>query len=247
MSATLAALVGAPALAATVLVAPVVPGLAAAASAAPVCADYTVIGAAGSGEGGEDGGLGPLVAGVADGFAASARAEGKTATVRAVHYPAAAVPQDISGIGPFLASIETGAADTQGDFGIVTRACPSTRVVLIGYSQGAAAVHRALQRLGDRPQIAAAALIADPDRLPGDTVISMGSARGGQGMARAAVVAGAVPGDLPPRIGAHTLSICTNGDPVCQWTGDLMSIGLNAHTSYTAGPILARLKPIAGL
>ncbi len=243
---------GAVAAATVLLAAQIVPAafgsaLVGSAAAASSCPDYTVLGVAGSGEGDEDGGLGATVSRVANGFAARARADGHSATVRAVRYPALPMPTDLDGLGPFLASINTGAADTEGDFNSVVAECPSTKFVLVGFSQGAAAVHRALQSLGDRRQIAAAALVADPDRLPGDTTVNIGTGIGGQGMARAAVVAGAVPGALPPRLGARTVSVCTNGDPVCQWTGNLGAIVPNSHDSYTPGPILARLDPLAGL
>ncbi len=235
-----------PALAA--LLAPLVPAVAAPASAAPKCADYTVIGAAGSGEGGAAGGLGATVNAAAQAFAGRARAAGRTVAIRPVHYPAAPVPTSLDRIGGFLASMNTGAANTQGDVEIVVKACPSTKIVLVGYSQGAAAVHRALQRLGERKQFAAAALIADPDRIPNDTTRYLGSAPRAQGMAQAsALVSGANPAPLPPRVGGRTITVCNTGDPVCQWTGDLGRTVVNAHSSYSGADIGGRLAGIAGL
>ncbi|MCS3782323.1 cutinase family protein [Tsukamurella ocularis] len=235
-----------PALAA--LLAPLIPALAAPAAAAPECADYTFIGAAGSGEGHSAGGLGATVNSAAQAFASRARAAGKTVAIRPIYYPAAAVPTRVDQFGGFLASMNTGAANTQGDVDIVLKACPSTKVVLAGYSQGASAVHRALQRLGDRKQITAAALIADPDRIPNDTTRYLGSAPRTQGMAQAsAMISGANPAPLPPRIGGRTLSICTSGDPVCHWTGDLATTVPNSHSSYSGADIGGRLAGIAGL
>ncbi|MET9327136.1 cutinase family protein [Tsukamurella sp. NPDC003166] len=236
-----------PALAA--LVAPLAPALLAApASAAPTCADYTFIGAAGSGEGREAGGLGPTVNSAAQAFAARARAAGTTVAIRPIHYPAAPVPTGLDKLGGFLASMNTGAANTQGDADIVIKACPSTKIVLVGYSQGAAAVHRALQRLGDKKQIVAVGLIADPDRIPNDTTRYLGTAPRTQGMAQAsAMISGANPAPLPARIGGRTITVCNTGDPVCQWTGNLGDTVVDSHSSYSGADIGGRVAAIAGL
>ncbi|TWS25925.1 cutinase family protein [Tsukamurella sputi] len=234
--------------AAVALLAPLAPALAAPATAAPECADYTFIGAAGSGEGREAGGLGAMVNTAAQAFAGRVRAAGKTVAIRPIYYPAAPVPTGLDKLGGFLASMNTGAANTQGDVEIVVKACPSTKIVMAGYSQGAAAVHRALQRLGDRPQFTAAALIADPDRIPNDTTRYLGTAPRSQGMAQAsALVSGANPAPLAPRVGGRTLTICTTGDPVCHWTGDLGTTVANSHNSYSGTDIGNRLAGIAGL
>ncbi|MGX9295176.1 cutinase family protein [Tsukamurella paurometabola] len=230
------------------LLVPLAPAFAAPVAAAPECADYTFIGAAGSGEGHSAGGLGATVNSAAQAFAGRARAAGRSVAIRPIYYPAAAVPSRLDQFGGFLASMNAGAANTQGDVEIVLKACPSTKIVLAGYSQGASAVHRALQRLGDRKQITAAALIADPDRIPNDTTRYLGSAPRSQGMAQAAaVISGANPAPLAPRVGGRTLSICTSGDPVCHWTGDLATTVPNSHDSYSGADIGARLAGIAGL
>jgi cutinase len=219
-----------------------------AAAAPPTCADYTFIGVAGSGEGHQDGGMGSQVRAAADAFAARGRAAGKTVAVRPIYYPAAPAPTNTAAIGPFLASINIGAADTQGDFDIVTKACPATKVVMVGYSQGASGVHRALQRLGDRPQIVAAGLIGDPDRLPGDTIRNVGTAGPSQGMAQAAaLVAGANGASLPAGLGRRVISVCNTGDPICQWTGDLLNINVAAHTGYSGASVGSQVASIAGL
>lgn len=236
-----------PALAA--LLVPLAPTLAAApAAAAPTCADYTFIGAAGSGEGGSAGGLGGMVNSAAQAFSGQVRSAGKTVAVRPIYYPAAPVPTGLDKVGGFLASINTGAANTQGDVDIVLKACPATKVVLVGYSQGASAVHRALQRMGPRPQVVAAGLIADPDRIPNDSTRYLGSAPRSQGMAQAsAPVSGANPAPLPPSVGARTVSVCNSGDPVCHWTGDLMQTVSNAHNAYSGADIGHRVAAIAGI
>lgn len=236
-----------PALAA--LLAPLIPTLAAApASAAPVCADYTFIGVAGSGEGREAGGMGPTVNSAAQAFAGRARAAGKTVAIRPVYYPAAPVPTGLDKLGGFLASINTGAANTQGDVEIVTKACPTTRIVLVGYSQGASSVHRALQRLGDRKQIVGAGLIADPDRIPNDTTRYLGSAPRTQGMAQAsALISGANAAPLPARVGGRTFTVCNTGDPVCHWTGDVGRTVVNSHSSYSGADMGGRVAGLAGL
>ncbi|WP_019204165.1 cutinase family protein [Tsukamurella sp. 1534] len=233
----------------TALVAPILPAVAAApASAAPECADYTFIGVAGSGEGRSGGGMGGTVNAAAQAFSAQARSAGKSVASRPIYYPAAPVPSGLDELGGFLASINTGAANTQGDVDIVIKACPFTKIVLVGYSQGASAVHRALQRMGDRRQVVAAGLIADPDRIPNDTTRYLGSAPRTQGMAQAsAVVSGANPAPLPARIGGRTVSVCNTGDPVCHWTGDLMKTVSDSHKNYSGADIGDRVAAIAGV
>ncbi|ADG78115.1 Cutinase OS=Tsukamurella paurometabola (strain ATCC 8368 / DSM / CCUG 35730 / CIP 100753 / JCM 10117 / KCTC 9821 / NBRC 16120 / NCIMB 702349 / NCTC 13040)OX=521096 GN=Tpau_1490 PE=4 SV=1 [Tsukamurella paurometabola] len=231
------------------LLAPVAPlATAAPVTAAPSCADYTFIGAAGSGEGGLGGGMGTMVNSAAQAFAGKVRGAGKTVALRPIYYPAAPVPTGLDKVGGFLASINIGAGNTQGDVDIVVKECPSTKIVLVGYSQGASAVHRALQRMGPRPQVVAAGLIADPDRIPNDTTRYLGSAPRTPGMAQASVpVSGADPAPLPPAVGSRTISVCNTGDPVCHWTGDLMKTVSNSHSDYSGADIGNRVAAIAGV
>lgn len=219
------------------------------ASAAPGCADFHWLGAAGSGQRDaaglrENGGMGAVVFQSYQQLQAELAASGRTITAEAVQYPAAPVPLEggIGGWMDFMDSVEDGTDAAAEQFEAFTERCPNTKVVLAGYSQGAMVIHRNLHDLADDPHVAAALLIADGDRLPADTTINMGStavAPGlGMGVAQEhSFLASAPTSPLPPEIGARTVSVCDVGDPVCDATPDadtdaLSPAALDIHTSY---------------
>ena len=220
------------------------------AAAAPACADYHWLGAAGSGQRDgagltANGGMGRVVyqsyLQMRDELAAS----GRTITAEAVQYPAAPVPLEggLGGWMDFMDSVKEGADATATQFEAFTEQCPNTKVVLAGYSQGAMVIHRNLEDLADDPHVAAALLIADGDRLPVDTTIKLGSTAVvptvGKGVAQEhSFLASAPTSTLPPAMGARTVSVCDVGDPVCDCDPDADSDGLSPaalaiHTSYT--------------
>lgn len=217
------------------------------ATAAPDCADFHWIGAAGSGQRDAagltaEGGMGDVVyesyLQLRDALAAS----GRTITAEAVQYPAAAAPLD-GGLGgwlSFLDSVDDGTATTAKQYAAFTRRCPATKVVLAGYSQGAMVVHRNLYSLAGDPHLAAALLIADGDRLPVDTTINLGSTAVtpgvGKGVAQEhSFLASANTAMLPPAVGARTVSVCDVGDPVCDYGPDteVTPAAIAIHTAYT--------------
>jgi len=219
------------------------------AAAAPGCADFHWIGAAGSGQRdgaglNSNGGMGGVVfqsyLQLRDELAAS----GRTITAEAVQYPAAPVPLEggLGGWMGFMDSVEDGTDATADQFEAFTERCPTTKVVLAGYSQGAMVIHRNLEDLADDPHVAAALLIADGDRLPADTTINMGSTAVvpsvGKGVAQEhSFLASAPTSTLPPEIGARTVSVCDVGDPVCDSDPDadtdaMSPAALAIHTSY---------------
>jgi cutinase len=221
------------------------------AAAASDCADYHWIGAAGSGQRDAaglttNGGMGGVVyqsfLQMRDELAAS----GLTMTAEAVQYPAAPVPLEggLGGWMTFMDSVKAGTAATAKQFKAFTKQCPASKVVLAGYSQGAMVVHRNLHDLGDDPHVAAALLIADGDRLPVDTTIDMGTTAlvsstvpsVGKGVAQDhSFLASAPTSELPPEIGARTVSVCDVHDPVCDYDPDTTQLSpaiLAIHTSY---------------
>ncbi|WP_246240183.1 cutinase family protein [Mycolicibacterium madagascariense] len=235
------------------------------ASAAAECADYHWIGAAGSGQRdaaglATNGGMGGVVyqsyLQLRDELAAS----GLTIDAEAVQYPAAPVPLDggLGGWMGFMDSVKAGTAATAKQYTAFTKACPATKVVLAGYSQGAMVVHRNLASLADAPNVAAVLLVADGDRLPGDTTIDMGTTAtpspatlastasavsssdasvpdAGKGVAQEhSFLASAPTSTLPPAMGAKTVSVCDVHDPVCDYDSDteLTPATLAIHTSY---------------
>lgn len=234
------------------------------AAAQPACADFHWIGAAGSGQRDgagltANGGMGDVVYQSYQQLRANLLATGRTITAEAVEYPASPVPLDggIRGWLGFLGSVDDGADATADQFEAFTEQCPNTKVVLAGYSQGAMVIHRNLYDLADNPQVAAALLVADGDRLPVDTTLSMGSAGSvpgvGKGVAQEhSFLASTNTSMLPPTIGSRTVSVCALGDPVCDYDPDVdvdadsdtdgvSAAGIAIHTSYVpaswAGPL----------
>jgi len=217
------------------------------AAAAPGCGDYHWIGAAGSGQRDaagmmSNGGMGGAVFQSYQQLSSALAASGYTMTAEAVEYPAAPVPVEdgLGGWMDFMDSVEEGTDAAADQFAAYTERCPDTKVVLAGYSQGAMVIHRNLDDLADDPHVAAALLIADGDRLPGDTTFNMGSAAsvpGGKGVAQEhSFLASAPTSPLPPEIGARTISVCDVGDPVCDFDPDVNSevtaAGIAIHTAY---------------
>lgn len=217
------------------------------ASAAPGCSDFHWIGAAGSGQ--RDGaslmansGMGSVVYQSYQQLKAQLAADGQTIDAEAVQYPAAPVPLE-GGLGGwlgFLDSVGDGKDATAQQYKAFTARCPDTKVILAGYSQGAMVVHRNLYDLADDPQLAAALLIADGDRLPVDSTIKLGStavALGrGLGVAQEhSFLASTNTSPLPPAIGVRTISVCDVGDPVCDYDPDTSKVSAAAiaiHTAY---------------
>ena len=220
------------------------------AGAAPGCGDYHWIGAAGSGQRDaaglqSNGGMGPVIYQSYQQLNTALASQGKTITAEAVQYPAVPVPVDggLGGWMGFMDSVKAGAQATAEQFAAFTERCPDTKVVLAGYSQGAMAIHRNLEDLADNPNVAAALLIADGDRLPGDTTVNLGSTAvvpgKGMGVAQEHSFLASAPTDpLPVSMGARTISVCDVGDPVCDYNPDSPTdattdaAGIAIHTSY---------------
>lgn len=215
--------------------------------AEPACADVHWIGAAGSGQ--RDGaqlaaygGMGDVVYDSYQQLSGQLAASGKTMTAEAVQYPAAPVPLagGIGGWMNFMDSVQDGTDATADQLEAFTERCPLTKVVLAGYSQGAMVVHRNLHDLADHPQVAAALLVADGDRLPADTTIKMGSTAAlpgaGKGVAQEhSFLASTDTSPLDPVMGARTVSVCDIGDPVCDYNPDIDEVPASAiaiHTAY---------------
>jgi hypothetical protein len=217
------------------------------ANAAPGCPDVHWFGAAGSGErtandiAGNDG-MGEIVYQSYQALQQRLAAEGRTITAEAVDYPAKDVPPD-AGVGDWLdymGSVDAGTNALGAQYAAFTAQCPTTKVVLAGYSQGAMAVHRNLVNIGADPNLAAALLIADGDRHPNDTTVNIGSASPDPektgGAAQDWPILAHAPALLPANIGVRTISVCDAGDAVCDYDPDADEVSATAvaiHTSYT--------------
>ncbi|MGV0642516.1 cutinase family protein [Mycolicibacterium sp. XJ2546] len=210
------------------------------------CPDVHWFGAAGSGQ--RDGHL-TTNAGMGDDVYQSyldlqrlLQRDGRTMTAEAVEYPAVPVP-DEGGVGDwmdFMDSVDVGAEALAAQYAAFTQRCPTTKVVLAGYSQGAMVVHRNLHTLGTQPNMAAALLIADGDRRPADPTLNIGSVTSvpgaGMGVAQDWPILASAPGPLPPAVGSRTISVCELGDAVCDFDPDAEEVSTAAtliHTSYT--------------
>lgn len=167
------------------------------------CPDVEVVFARGTSEP-------PGVGQVGQAFIGSLRQQtGRTVAAYGVNYPAS---------GDFLAAAD-GANDASDHIQRMASSCPGTKLVLGGYSQGAAVVDivtaAPLPALGfSQPlpagaanHVAAVALFGNP------------SGRAGRLM-----------GALTPQFGSRTIDLCNVGDPICsdgtRW---------KAHTGYVPG------------
>jgi hypothetical protein len=217
------------------------------ANAAPGCPDVHWFGAAGSGERtvndiAANDGMGEIVYQSYQALQQRLAAEGRTITAEAVDYPAKDVPPD-AGVGDWLdymGSVDAGTNALGAQYAAFTAQCPTTKVVLAGYSQGAMAVHRNLVNIGADPNLAAALLIADGDRHPNDTTVNIGSASPDPektgGAAQDWPILAHAPALLPANIGVRTISVCDAGDAVCDYDPDADEVSATAvaiHTSYT--------------
>jgi hypothetical protein len=214
------------------------------AHADPGCPDVHWIGAAGSGERDDPtayGGMGRIILQSYRDLAQQVQRDGRTITAEAVDYPAKAVPADgdLLGWAGFMSSVDAGTAALGAQYASFAQQCPASKVVLAGYSQGAMVAHRNLQALADNPNVAAALLVADGDRLPDDNVITLGSATAtpgkGKGVAQDWPILAHAPAKLPLTIGSRTISVCDRGDAVCDYDSDSQHVTAAAiaiHTNY---------------
>jgi cutinase len=192
--------------AAITAVAPI--GPAAVASAAP-CPDVELVFARGTHE---DPGIGRVGQALVDNLQGTLG--GRTIGVYAVAYPASY---------DFLTTAD-GADDATNHIAAMARQCPNTRIVLGGYSQGAAVVDmlvgvpplgNRIGEIGSAPplpanlvrNVSAVAVFGNPATKFGNPVTASG-------------------------VGGRSIDLCSDGDPIC-------SRGRNpfAHTSYEAGPM----------
>lgn len=214
------------------------------AQASPGCPDLHWIGVAGSGERDDpttDAGMGRVVYNSLRDLSQWVQQDGRTITAEAVVYPAAPVPADgdLLGWGGFMSSVDTGVAALGNQYAAFTQQCPASKVVLAGYSQGAMVVHRNLAGLAGSPNLAAALLVADGDRLPADPTVNLGTATAvtgaGKGVAQDWPILAHAPAPLPATIGSRTISVCDRGDAVCDYDEDAEEVTATAiavHTSY---------------
>lgn len=150
---------------------------------------------------------------------------GRPVEVDPIDYPASPVSdlfKDIVSPGfardPYRGSVDTGTKLVRDRLTNGARACPKRPIVLVGYSQGALVINRALVELaGDRAPalrgVASIELIADPQRIGGASYTEGDAPRSASG---ASLSTGFYPADdLPKLLRSGTDSFCRKHDPVC--------------------------------
>lgn len=221
------------------------------ATAAAGCADVLVTGVSGSGLGVDaEAPFGPMLEPARDRLLKRATRAGRT--VEQVHLGARTagirvIKRTRRADGPASTAISrTSVAAWEGDLATATRrvvdhlaradaSCPDQQLVLVGYAQGAMAVHRALGKLEAMPsvesRIVGAVLVSDGDRTAGTSAIRLGapaSRRSGTGVHDHFFRARR---DTPP----STWSVCTSGDVVCHVSRTPIRTAIARHHSYASG------------
>ncbi|CAA0117773.1 putative cutinase cut3 [Mycolicibacterium vanbaalenii] len=187
-------------------------------AAAQPCPDVEVVFARGTSE---PAGVGRVGQALAD--ALRPQLGGRTVGTYGVNYPASY---------DFL-NTAAGATDAANRVAFMSQQCPGTRIVLGGYSQGAAVI----DMLAGVPPL-------------GNKVGNIGSAPPLPGSLNGNVAAVAVFGNPATKFGnpvsaagsfaGKAIDLCANGDPIC-------SDGRNpfAHTSYESSPFIAQAAGFA--
>jgi cutinase len=146
---------------------------------------------------------------------------GRSVGAYAVNYPASF---------DFLAAAD-GANDMSAHIQFMVDNCPNTRLVLGGYSQGAAVVDVVaavpLPVLGFNNPLPPNA----PDHVAAVAAFGNPSAKLG------------LPLTASPVWGGRAIDLCNGGDPICQTDGE----SLAAHRSYPGGPTNQAANFVAGL
>jgi hypothetical protein len=150
--------------------------------------------------------------------------------------------------------VDTGTAALGKQYEAFVQQCPTSKVVLAGYSQGAMVVHRNLASLAASPNLAAVLLVADGDRRPEDPTFNLGTAtdipKRGKGVAQDWPILAHAPAPLAPELGARTISVCDLNDAVCDYDEDAddskaaYARRVAVHTSYARTPGLDWTAPL---
>jgi Ca2+-binding RTX toxin-like protein/lysophospholipase L1-like esterase len=185
------------------------------------CPDVLVVGARGSGQ--EDGqggyagdsptlGLGAEVHGFTRHLAGRLTGDGLSIAAWPNPYPAVPVSEAISGDPDYFESVDAGKANTTLVVAVVAEQCgDATRIVLVGYSQGADVARRGAGFVDpdDEASIAALVLIADPQHDPDAGGYRVGGAPSDKG--------GIIGREAPPDwLRDRTTHVCVDHDLVCQ-------------------------------
>lgn len=114
----------------------------------------------------------------------------------------------------YQANIDDGVTRTRSRIVQLASRCPGSHLALVGFSQGAQAVH---ELVADPPaglphRVVLVAMIADPRRNPADSIDSWTYGKAAPGSGKLG------PGpEVPPALRPVTISFCATGDEICNW------------------------------
>ncbi len=167
-------------------------------AAADPCSDVAVVFARGTHQ---EPGLGNIGQAFVDSL--TARLNGRSVDVYPVNYP---------GNDDYHASVANGSDDAGAHIQNTVASCPDTRIVLGGYSQGAAVIDSASTAMPGSvaDHVAAVVLFGEPSSGLSTSLY------GGQPLPT-----------ISPLYSSKTLSLCAQEDPICTGGGNLL-----AHVSY---------------
>ncbi|MCD2191358.1 cutinase family protein [Actinomycetospora soli] len=151
----------------------------------------------------------------------------------------------------YAASIAEGVSATYRALSEIRNGClaegKTPIIALVGYSQGAMAIHEGLNAFADSPRdtelVRAAVLLADPGRMPNSTVVNIGSASRGPvtfglcplGDKLKAPCADVQTREVDPRFHPITTQVCWRGDIVCDTATAAGNANAFSPGSATAG------------
>jgi cutinase len=111
-------------------------------------------------------------------------------------------------------NIADGVTKTRARIAQLAKQCPGSKVALVGFSQGAQAVHELADGLttSTAERIVLVAMIADPRRNPTDTIASWTYDKAARGPGKL----GAGPA-LGPTLKGRAIEFCAVSDEICNW------------------------------
>ena len=180
------------------------------ASAGP-CSDVAVVFARGTHE---PPGVGEVGQAFVDSLSSQVR--GRSVAFYAVNYPAS---------DDYVTSASNGSDDASAHVQDMVASCPNTRMVLGGYSQGAAVIDLSTSRMPPpvADHVAAVALFGNPS----------------SGFSSMLSGGGPLPTISPP-YGAKTIDLCAPDDPICSAGADIL-----AHVSYVQSGMTSQAATFA--
>lgn len=225
---------------------------AAAPAAAPdACPELTVIGARGSGQGvdsAEPRGFGREAGALALAVGEAAEPLEWDTEYVGIDYPAVDVPTARARPDVFLDSVRSGALTGLADAESTVASCPSTRLVVIGSSQGAAVAHGIAALLASddsladvRSRVLGVVLLGDPTRRRTDGEVEHVDP-GGVSASDGFLADDRL--DIDPALAGRVLSVCAFGDTVCASPAGATWADLDISTVHNTGYAAARVGPV---